>query len=257
LGAKDIVALSSKMSNVTYVSFLIHCDDDRVSRDKRLEWALPFFELDANIVLFIDSTYAQEISLHLKPRIKVIELDINTLETVKRIKAAGTLQLPYSRNVEKDTLNFLTLMNCKTELLLLAKDHVKTPYVAYIDAGISKILKGADTLKRLETLNVHAIPLVLLPGCHPIRPVESFPYLWKGIHWMLSGGFFVVPNTCVDELYELHLNSLQKFLDIGAITWEVNVWASFANSVKSRIVWYNGPHTDEMITGIPKNVLLI
>jgi hypothetical protein len=73
---------------------------------------------------------------------------------------------------------------------------------------------------------------------------------------MLSGGFFVVPKTCVDEFYELHMKYLHKFLDVKAITWEVNVWAAFAESVKSRIVWYHGPHTDEMITAIPQSVIL-
>jgi hypothetical protein len=241
------------MSNITYVSCLVALPDDRISIEQRLTWLQPLLDCSFNLVLFVDHTYAEHVKDTANITTKLI--DVETLETFKSIRAANP-RLPLVRNETKDTVNFMALMNSKAELLVRAKPFVKTPYVAYIDAGISKVFKEPATLKRLETLQVHNIPLVLMPGCHPIKEVESFPFLWKGIHWMLSGGFFVVPMTCVDEFYELHAAALQKFLDIDAVTWEVNVWASFAHKVSERIVWYMGLHTDEMILGIPERVIL-
>jgi hypothetical protein len=244
------------MTNITYVTFLMKLQDDYWGVEKRLDWVKPLLTMNIPIVLFVDE-YFEGLLKDISPSVKVIRLDIKTLDTYRRIYSLDPPpRLPPARNERKDTLDYLMLMNSKVELLVLAKQFVSTPYMAYIDSGISKIFRDpAGTLKRLETLAVHSIPLVLFPGCHPIQPVEVFPKLWKGIHWTLSGGFFVVPVDRVDEFYEIHMGALQRFLDMGCITWEVNVWASFANDLKIRIVWYMGPHTDEMITGIPGSVL--
>ena len=239
------------MSNITYVTCLVAMRDDRVSVEERLKWIQPLLDCSLNLLIFTDETYAPHLSG--QPQVKL--LDVESLETFKSVRTANP-KLPLVRNETKDTLNFLALMNSKPELLLLAKPFVSTPYVAYIDAGISKVFKEPGTLKSLEALQVHNIPLVLMPGCHPIREVESFPFLWKGIHWMLSGGFFVVPTMCISEFYELHAEALQKFLNVGAITWEVNVWASFFHRVSDRVVWYLGLHTDDMVLAIPDRVKL-
>ena len=245
------------MTNITYVTFLLKVDDDRVDPDTRIEWLKPLLTLNIDLILFTDEFYRSKIPVVSNPRLRVAIIDKNSLSTLQAIKNAGPLHLPQTRNHEKDTLNFLSLMNVKPELLVIAKGVATTPYLAYLDAGLSKVLKTpTETLKRLETLSVKNIPLILLPGCHPIQERQGFPDLWRGIHWMLSGGFFVVPKTCVDEFYDLHMKTLNKYLDMKAITWEVNVWAAFAASVKSRIVWYHGPHTDEMITAIPQSVIL-
>lgn len=246
--------MDTSTTNVTYVSMLFSCTDDRVPIKQRIEWLQPLLNANLQLILFVDEIYANWLGP--LPNVKIIVVENDDLATLRTIKSCGEVELPPLRNQEKDTLNFLSYMNCKPELLVLATPHVVTPYVAYIDAGISKVFKNPDTLLGLRTLNVHNIPLVLLPGCKEISEVEPFPYLWKGIHWMLSGGFFIVPMTCVDEWYTLHTTALKKFLSMGTITWEVNVWASFTHSVKDRIVWYNGPHDDTMITGIPESVRL-
>jgi hypothetical protein len=242
------------MSNVTYVSFLFSCPDDRIPIQQRLELLEPLLDARLPLILFVDEVYAKAIGVI--AHVKIIVLEMNDLKTILTINSYGELKLPPNRNPVKDTLNFLTYMNCKPELLVIASPHITTPYVAFIDAGISKVLKDKTTLNKLKTLNVHNIPLVLTPGCFQISELEPFPHLWKGINWTFSGGFFLVPVSRVDDWFNLHLNALKKYLEMGTITWEVNVWASFANSVKYRIVWYNGPHDDNMINGIPKSVLL-
>ena len=240
------------MSNVTCVSFLISCENDRVPIKQRIEWFQPLLDTGVYFILFVDAIYAEWLGV--LPNVKIIILELEDLDTIRTIRAAGNLELPPQRSIEKDTLNFLSFMNCKPELLVIAAPYVTTPYIAYIDAGISKVFKDPNTLMQLKTLNIHDVPLILLPGCNAICELETYPYLWRGINWMFSGGFFIVPKASVDEWYTLHMTALKKFLSMGAITWEVNVWASFAHSVKDRIVWYSGPHNDTMITGIPTSV---
>ena len=238
------------MSNITYVSFLIWTDNNPISMEKRLEWLNPLLALDIPLVLFVDPIYKAKLP-PVGKRTTLVPILLEDLETVKRIRSHVQLSLPQYRNHAKDTLEFMTLMNSKPELLKLARPYIETPYVAYIDAGIRKVFKNDETLKGLETLRVHSIPLVLLPGCNPIHKVDLYP-LWQGINWMLSGGFFVVPVERIDEFLEIHLNALNEFLSRKLITWEVNVWALFAEQHKERIIWYHGPHDDTMITGIPR-----
>ena len=236
------------MSNITYVSFLILSPTDYIATTKRLEWLNALLELDINLILFVDAAYKKLIDA---PKARVIEIDLHALETVKLIQGAFT-KLPAIRNtsIGKDTTEFLTIMNAKPELLKLAKPYVETPYIAYLDAGLRKVFSSDSTLKQLETLIVHSIPLVMLPGCHPIRPY-SLDELASRINWTFCGGFFIVPTEKVEEFMQIHLMSLGNFLAQGSLTWEVNVWAAFAPTHQDRIVWFLADHNDTMIAAIP------
>ena len=237
------------MSNITYVSFLISSTSDPMGSTKRLSLLNAILELDIQLILFVDSAYKKLIPIT-RESTRVIELDFDTLETVKKIKAVEDLQPPLYRNTGKDTIEFLTIMNSKPELLSLAKKYVETPYVAYLDAGIKKVFKEPDTLLSLETLRVHSIPLVMLPGCHPIH-AESFKTLSERINWIFCGGFFIIPTNRIDEFMQIHLQALGEFLGNSVITWEVNVWSALAPSHRDRIVWFLADHNDTMIRSIP------
>jgi len=235
------------MSNITYVSFLISSPTDHLTTEKRLELLNSLLELDIKLILFVDFTYK---ALVTSKKARVIEIDFQTLETVKLIGAVSNPRLPVMRTPEKDTLEFLTIMNAKPELLKLAKPYVETPYVAYLDAGLRKVFTTDSTLKLLETLRVHSIPLVMLPGCHPIQP-RSLSELASHIDWTFCGGFFIVPTAKVEEFMQVHLITLGNFLEEGFLTWEVNVWTAFAATQRDRIVWFLADHNDTMIRGIP------
>jgi len=239
------------MSNITYVSCLISSTTDPMGPLKRMSLLNSLLELDIQLILFVDSAYKKLLPV-VKETTRVIELDFNSLETVKKIRSVPNIQLPKYRNTEKDTLEFLTIMNSKPELLHLAKPYVETPYVAYLDAGIKKVFKNDTTLKELESLRVHSIPLVLLPGCHPIQSISPFPTLSEYINWTFCGGFFIVPTTRAREFMQYHLKTLDEFLERSLITWEVNVWTAFAPQHYDNIVWFQADHNDTMITAIPR-----
>ena len=235
------------MTNITYVSCLISSPTDHIPIEKRLGWLNSLLELNIPLILFVDSVYKRLIP---PTKVRIIEIDFNTLETVKLIQAVKNIQLPLSRNTGKDTVDFMTIMNAKPELLKLAIPYAETPYLAYLDAGIKKVFKLDDTLKQLETLRVHSIPLVMLPGCHPIQP-QDFNRLASQIDWTFCGGFFIVPKLHVEEFMQIHLKALGVFLAESKLTWEVNVWTALAPAHRDRIVWFAADHNDTMITAIP------
>lgn len=245
--------------NIAYVTFLTALGQTPCSIEQRLAWLQDLLDLDIELHLFVDDVYKHKLStLSIGPRTQVHPLYLEDFETVRRIEAAAPhLRLPPYRNKQKDTFDFLKLMNCKPELLLRAVPFVTAPYIAYIDAGLSKVFKSetkSQTLDAIETLRVKDVPTILMPGCHPIRSFPSIhPLLTEQVNWTLCGGFYIQPTNRVEAFYTLHLETLQHFLKNGSLTWEVNVWAALAAPMAQRgdFAWYRADHNDSMITGVP------
>lgn len=234
----------------TYVSFLVKSPTDPIEPQQRIEWLKPLLALNIDLVLCVDLFYVKLIPSPISKRIRILVIDLDDFETAKQIRTANPA-LPPHRNQTKDTLDYMVIQNSKPELLKKALQLVYTPYVAYIDAGISKIFKQPHTLKLLEMFRFKDIPLVLLPGCHPIPTVPpTIEQLAAKINWTFCGGFFVVASKQVETLFELHRAAVQNFLDAGKISWEVNVWVSYLTSANA--IWYSGDHIDKMLTLIPK-----
>jgi hypothetical protein len=242
----------------TYVSFLVKSPTDPVDPQQRIEWLKPLLALDIDLVLCVDSFYVKLVPSPFPKRLRILLIEMETFETYKQIHAADRLRLPTHRNQTKDTMDYMAIQNLKPELLKAALHVVYTPFVAYLDAGISKICKNPATLKALETYRFKDIPLVLLPGCHtmPAEP-PSLDVLAHGINWTFCGGFFIVPSHHVETLYEAHKTALQRFLDRGLITWEVNVWTSYMPTpfYRPNVVWFAADHNDSMIAGVPRAYL--
>lgn len=239
------------MPNVTYVSMLIRTDSNPVDANQRLAWLQPLIALNIPLVLFVDSFFAPLVApLPKGQQVIIHSLEFANLQMTRDILAASP-QLPPRRNTQKDTIQYMCLMNAKPEIVWYATvcGHVKTPFVAYIDSGISKIFKTPATIKELETISLCNIPFLLLPGCHQPHTV-SHDELARQINWTYCGGFFALPTEQATRFAELHRAAVQTFLDKSRITWEVNVWTHWLSS-RPDVIWYSGPHDDTMITGIP------
>jgi hypothetical protein len=244
--------------NVTYVSFLLRSHTDPVEPMQRIEWLKPLWTLNINLILIVDKFFMGLLSANSFPKgVRLLLAEKDEFDTYKRIQEASRLRLPTHRNQAKDTLEYMAIQNLKPELLVKALQlGIYTPYMAYIDAGISKIFRNPDTIRRLETFQFHNIPMVLMPGCHPMpEDPPSIHILSDRINWTFCGGFFVVPSTKVKILYEKHRAALEKFLEQGCLAWEVNVWTSYLPhwETKSQVVWYPADHNDSMLTAVPSS----
>ncbi len=243
-------------ATATYVTFLLKSHTDPIEPHQRIEWLKALFSLDIELIVCVDDFYMQILPRDQfgGKRTRFLIVKKEEFDTYKQIQAAGQLRLPTYRNPTKDTLDYMAIQNLKPELLVAALKNLRisTPYMAYIDAGITKIFREPSTLKSLETLQFHNIPLVLLPGCHPMPPVAQPAHtLSSRINWTFCGGFFVVPTQKAQALYEFHKDALQMFLNNGEIAWEVNVWTSYLPSLAAYVRWFSADHNDTMLTAIP------
>jgi len=159
------------------------------------------------------------------------------------------LQLPTHRNVEKDTHEYIALMNSKIEFLKLARLCTSSPYLGWIDAGSSKMISDPDSsYAKLAELQLKGGLGVLIPGCYQ-RPAE-IKWLMNNVWWSYLGTFFVCESCTVEQFYRYSVQSLVKFFIKGIVVWEVNIWVDISQDHPSLFTWYAADHNDSF-TNIP------
>lgn len=175
--------------------------------------------------------------------------EFETFETYKTLHDATNL--PEKRSIEKDTKDFMILMNMKTECLALTKQKIQNDihYFVWLDAGISKIFENPHkTLYELvPRLQNSFLPndKILIPGCW--NPQSDITILTYCIHWRFCGGFFCVPSHLVLPFAEEVLNGCQEIKDkTGKVIWEVNIWAYIEKRLP--IEWRQGDHNESIFT---------
>jgi hypothetical protein len=218
------------------------------------------------LTLFIDATYEGAVksapwySSEIHPDVQLVPwrmADSGVWQMCLGYSPMGPLKLPDSRNMEKDTEFFMALMNMKTELVARVAEEVAAPYVAFLDAGISKIFKDVEgSFLRLRRMKLRAdLSGVVIPGCW--RPEKvGVEELSRKICWMYCGGFFLVGREEAAAFDGAARAALREFLEMGRITWEVNVWARLHEYAKApELRWFAADHNDSM-TMVPQEYLV-
>ena len=163
-------------------------------------------------------------------------------------------------NPAKDTKAYMRLICCKPELAALAaelcaEEGREVPrLVAWIDAGISKVLSSAeeDVLRLVADLSdVAALGAaeshVVVPGCWPwcIRGGEG--EYTGAILWRFCGGFFFATPSLMRSFADETTRACARILEVtGAVTWEVNVWAYMEAHLDVPILWSCGDHNSSI-----------
>lgn len=172
-------------------------------------------------------------------------LPFQELTTYKLI--APLPDLPPIRNVDKDTKEYMIVMNAKTEILQYVKTRVYADHYVWIDAGISKIFKDPHAIFRsilAQTVSMKS-DTILMPGCWPRK--ESNPaILTEKINWRFCGGFFVVPRAYVADFAIRMFDGVAALgAATGRATWEVNTWCFIERHLP--IQWEKGDHNESIL----------
>ncbi len=157
-------------------------------------------------------------------------------------------RLPATRNAQKDTAEFMALMNTKVEMVWAAAPYFPagTTRVAWIDAGILKIVKNPTRGRAAFAAHSGAVwpaRSVAIPGCWPtVGPPSS-----DAICWRFCGGFFVIPVDLVEPFYKATTTVLEKWLRAGHLAWEVNIWAALEWEETAWFTWWGSDHNETML----------
>jgi hypothetical protein len=244
--------LSKMVDNLTFVTayYKIYDDSDNTEYiDYFLKWA----DKGANVVLFLDPLYtsvAEKFAAY--PKVKVINDVAFEDFPVAKLFPAGC-NMPASRNEKKDTYKYLVLMNSKLEFIKMAQPHITTPNVAWIDFGITKILKNIDVAWTKVTNIMIPQDKVLIPGC-----TQKAPISYDNVHWRFCGGLVFGTNANLLKFPALAFSQLLVMQQSNnKLSWEVNVWATMEQAGQADFFqWYSADHNDRIFNfPLPKKVI--
>jgi len=233
-------------------------------QNKDAEWRFRHFRkiaetgVQLSVICSPDCEQAIEHLAQEFPNIKIIKYmnlcDTWTYSVCKevetRIGGESSIQLPNSRNIEKDTREYILLMNAKTEFLKIAIENNvwNSTYFAWIDFNIFHIFQGkenaeiaANILRKLSH-RTFASSFLMMPGCWGKEYVHE-EYLMNDICWRFCGGFFIGSADRIVELFDCVKTHFAGFLEKHRrLIWEVNFWAYLELHFGLSVVWYPGDH---------------
>jgi hypothetical protein len=217
------------------------------------KWFEPLGRSGLSMIVFTEEEFVPLFAEY-PSTVRVIVLPLKGLE-LYQIGMKYNRELPRYRTPEKDTQEFLSLMNTKIELLKYAANDCEDDTLIWIDFGIFKIFKTPKKcIAKIHQLTHLSFDQIVIPGCD--RYLERQCHVDQ-VNWRFCGGFFVMPRKHLDSFYNDSKNVLSSFCDDPQykLTWEVNVWYIVEMCTNSKnIVWYHAGHEDTIILNID-NVL--
>ena len=262
-----------KQSNITFVTAFMNIYQTSF-QNKDVEWRFRHFkkiaETGIQLAVFCSPDCSQYMENFMKdfPNIKLIQyLDLQDTWTYKLCddvenKLGEPILLPNSRNFDKDTREYIILMNAKTEFLKMAieKNAWSSSHFAWIDFNIYHIFQGSqreqyanEYLKSMSQRTMGSYFLTL-PGCWGKNNVHE-EFLMNDICWRFCGGFFIGSADRVLEFHKCYQDYFADFLlSKKKLIWEVNFWAYLELKHGLSVIWYPGDHNESILEISVKNM---
>lgn len=258
-------------SNITFVTAFMNIYN-KPFQNKDLDWRFNHFRKLARTGIQIGVfcsrdciTYMEDVLKEFS-NIKVIEyIDLSETWTYKICNEVETeigeqLSLPNSTNPEKDTREYIILMNAKTEYLKMAiqRNVWSSTHFAWIDFNIYHIFGGREQyiFEFLTTLSKRTLAsyFLTLPGCWGKEHVNE-QFLLNDICWRFCGGFFIGSADRVLEFHKCYEDYFAIFLrNKRKLVWEVNFWAYLELCHGLSVIWYPGDHNQKILEISVKNM---
>jgi hypothetical protein len=165
------------------------------------------------------------------------------------------IEMPASRNVEKDTLEYMVYMHSRHEIIedAMSENPWDSTHFAWIDFNSPRLFsKKTESFDRLLEIAKYPFPpeSSYFAGCWSNLDADSAKNIATSIHWRFCGAFFLADSKSFSQFAELYREYFPKYLkETGVFTWEVNFWAWLEYTAKDiwRPTWYRGDHNDNML----------
>ena len=219
---------------LTFVTAFVNIDEARTDRglEMRLKMFQKLTETGIRLHVFVSPEYVNVIRV---PNGCLESVDISTFQAFMHAPDG----ISAHRNPEKDTPDYMKLMNCKLEFVYRAMQSGDSTHYAWIDFSVYQCLQDPDASTQLHAIQAFAFPQTCLyfPGCW--NPMVA----WDRINWRFCGGFFLGDKISILELFD---HFVAVYPTLPNLTWEVNVWA-YLESRGHRMDWYNGDHSNRLL----------
>jgi len=229
--------------SLTYVTAFLKLYD-RDSQE-RLEHVKALLKINAPFVVFVSQCYIDQLYALRSTNILYYVLELTDTQTYQLLSPFKS-KLPSSRNTQKDTFEFLTLMSAKAELVnrVTASNPFQTEQFAWIDAAIFHVLQNPHVaqqqLERLCAATLKPDQSIIIPGCWDSKGSPGK----DSIHWRFIGGLLLGRATSWSNFWQHH----KKYLPIAfdGCAWEVNYWA-YIEAKEGGISWFKADHNDSIL----------
>lgn len=223
--------------------------------DKILEYVRLFIPLaysGLNIHLYTTSDLSHHF-INYPKTVKVFVVPLKYLEFYN-LGINENAELPNERNHDKDTREYLSLMNCKVEFLKRSSEICQDDNLIWIDFAILKLfnnlLQAFNYFKQIENT---MFAKVNIPGCW----YKGEALYLDSIHWRFCGSLLIVPRRWMQRFYNDCKSTYINFILVHEkiLTWEVNVW-NHIEYYKGHdyIKWYYALHDDTMLINLFENI---
>lgn len=248
------------MSNVTFVtSYNIIYENDSIASDRGIKWRIEQFNylsnLGINICVYGDNITKSHIIENIKdkPNIKFMDFDYKNC-FIYNTSFSNNFGITDNRNLNKDTKEYMTLMNSKIEFIndTIINNPFNTEYFAWIDFSINYVFKDSEnTLSYIKYISDQKFikKFIAFPGWWnkiPNYNIEQF--ILNNVCWRFCGGFFIGDKDSMIEFYNNYKKYFLIFLNTyNKHVWEVNFWAYMESYCDIFFNWYKVNNNDEII----------
>lgn len=158
--------------------------------------------------------------------------------------------LPNSRNVQKDTKEFLGFLNTKIEFISRASEISDDNTFIWMDMGILNNIKNKEQfISKLKILDKKQYNKIIIPGFFDI----GCPFTVDEINCRFNGSFFIMPRKYIKIFYGHSKNVLTDFCTMSQykLCWETNIWYIVeACAMRNDIDWYFADKDDSLTNDI-------
>ena len=249
-------------NHITFVSAFMNIYD-RPYDHRDMEWRLNHFrniaDTGIHIVLYICQDYHSILFDFFQKyeNIVIIVFKNGVRDTYAYyIYETESPTLPIHRHEQKDTANYIALMNAKIEFLYdaIQHNHWNSTHFAWIDFNITHVCKDIPTsASYLQWLSKQTLvpSFLTIPGCVDRIDNDNI----HGVCWRFCGGFLLGDMNSILEFYQLYREHFSCYVQkTGTFLWEVNFWAWLETHTTWNPVWFKADHNDSIIR-IPESFL--
>lgn len=215
--------------------------------DEYIKLFQPFVDSGLPIHLYTSSDLIHHFKNYPK-NIKVLEVPLSYFE-LYTFGINSTCNLPAKRTENKDTREYLSLMNTKIEFLLRSSEICEDENLIWIDFAILKLFKNKENaIEKLKQYSNLHFKDVTIPGCWNYGTRIYLDY----INWRFCGTMLIMPRNHLHKFYNAIKDCYTHFIiSDNILTWEVNVWYYVEYSqAKDYIKWYYALHNDTMVDNL-------
>jgi len=203
---------------------------------------------------------------------KVIFMNQYLIDSIKDYNRENTIFIPFEKedlffykyknditefsvdtdNVDKDTLDYMLLMNNKTEFIQKAIElnPFHTEQFIWIDFGIKHVINVSnDYTKYINNLNNKSyenvrIPYIIDPRIYNNNNKD----IYKNINWYFAGGVFGGSSQKLLLFVEKCREKVKEVIrEKKSLMWEVNIWYLVFLENKKLFYLYQANHNDSIL----------